>query len=336
MRLESIDNGKPLAPDGAIYGSSTDIHLVLECFRYYAGHADKLEGKHIPIDGDFLCYTVHEPVGVVGQIIPWNFPLLMMAWKMGPALATGCTIVMKTSEKTPLSGLHLAKLVNEAGFPKGVFNCLSGFGPTAGEPIVRHLDVNKVAFTGSTAVGRKIAMIAAETNLKNVTLELGGKSPLIIFDDADLDQALGAAQVGLFLNQGQCCCASSRLFVQDTIYDAFVAKCAEAAAKRSIGDAASGSEQGPQVDKLQFDRVLAYIEKGKAEGATLSTGGARHGDKGYFIQPTVFADVTDDMTIAKEEIFGPVMSILKFSSIDEVVKRVRNLGPRIPPPPPLS
>lgn len=246
-------------------------------------------------------------------------------WKLSPILATGCTVVFKTSEKTPLSALHMAKLIKEAGFPKGVVNVLSGFGPTAGEPLARHMDVRKVAFTGSTAVGKLIQKFAAESNLKNVTLELGGKSPLIVCDDADLDQAVSAAHVGLFLNMGQCCCASSRLFVQDTIYDKFVEKVLETVKGIKPGPQFEGtSNHGPLVDSIQFNKVLNYIESGKQAGAKCLAGGGRQGNQGYFVQPTVFTEVTDDMQIAKEEIFGPVMSIMKFSSLDEVIERANN------------
>ena len=246
-----------------------------------------------------------------------------------PALATGCTTVMKTSEKTPLTALAICKLVQAAGFPAGVINVISGFGPTAGAPLARHMDVNKIAFTGSTKVGKLIQRMSAESNLKRVTLELGGKSANIIFDDADMDQALNAAHVGLFLNQGQCCIAGTRIFVHEKIYDEFVAKAVAKARTAVVGDPRDlATTQGPQVDKLQFDSVLSYVESGKkaaAEGkCRLLAGGERHGNKGYFIQPTVFADVTDDLKIAKEEIFGPVMSILKFSSIDEVIERANN------------
>lgn len=323
-KLESMDNGKPVH-----VANFVDIHLSIQCLRYYAGWADKIQGKTIPIDGKFLAYTRHEPVGVCGQIIPWNFPILMLCWKWGPALATGCTVVMKTSEKTPLTALAICKLVEGCGFPKGVVNVLSGHGKPAGEPLARHMDVSKIAFTGSTAVGHLIQKFAAESNLKRVSLELGGKSPNIIFDDADLDQAIASAQVGLFLNQGQCCCAGSRLFVQDTIYDKFVARAVEEAKKAVVGSPNdSNTSQGPQVDSIQFDRVMSYIESGKADASAgkcrLLTGGARHGDKGYFIQPTVFADVQDDCKIAQEEIFGPVMSILKFSTVEEVIERANN------------
>jgi len=326
MALEALDNGKPLAPAGSnIYGTSTDIYLGIECIKYYAGWADKIEGKQIPVDGAMMCYTVHEPVGVVGQIIPWNFPLVMLCWKWGPALATGCTIVMKSSEKTPLSALHMATLAKEAGFPNGVVNVLSGFGPTCGDAIVRHPQTHKIAFTGSTKVGKLIQSLAAN-HMKTVTLECGGKSPLIVFDDADLEQAVNAADVGLFLNQGQCCIAASRLYVQEGIYDKFVEMCVAKAQKRTLGNQSSGAEQGPQVDGIQFDNVLKFIQKGKDEGATLLTGGDRHGKdgEGYYVQPTVFSDVTDDMTIAREEIFGPVMSIMKFKTVEEVVKRAND------------
>jgi aldehyde dehydrogenase (NAD+) len=320
--LEALDNGKPAQKAMRGYGSFMDVRLTVQCIRYYAGHADKVCGKTVPVDGKFLNMTLHEPVGVVGVIIPWNFPVLMMAWKLGPILATGCTCVIKTSEKTPLSALHVAKLIKEAGFPPGVVNVLSGFGPSAGEPLARHMGVHKVAFTGSTAVGKLIQKCSAESNLKKVTLELGGKSPLIVCDDADLDQAAMAAHIGLFLNQGQCCCASSRLFVQEGIYDAFVAKVvAHARSLKAGSQFDDDTTHGPQVDDLQFNRVMGYIESGKKEGAKVLCGGDRLGSKGYFIQPTVFADVKDEMKIAQEEIFGPVMSILKFKTLDEVIER---------------
>lgn len=320
--LESLDNGKPLAKDMKTYGSTADLHLVIQCYRYYAGWADKITGSTIPVDSNQLVYTLREPVGVCAAIIPWNFPLLMMAWKLGPALAAGNTIVVKTSEKTPLSALHVAKLVVEAGFPKGVINILNGFGPTAGKPLALHKDIDKIAFTGSTAVGHQIEHYAADSNLKRVSLELGGKSPLIVLDDANIDEAVQVAHVGLFLNQGQCCCAGSRLFVQAGIYDEFVRRSGELANARVVGDPMHPlSETGPIVDKIQFDRVMGYIEAGKQSGARVVAGGGRHGDKGFFVQPTVFADVRDDMKIAQEEIFGPVMSILKFDTIDEAVER---------------
>ena len=316
-RLETLDNGKPLSIAKAV-----DVTKTIACYRYFAGWADKVHGKTIPIDGDFFCYTRHEPIGVIGQIIPWNYPLLMQAWKLAPALATGNTIVMKPAEQTPLSALRLGELILEAGFPEGVVNLLPGFGPTAGAAIARHMDVDKVAFTGSTEVGRLIMEAAAKSNLKRISLELGGKSPNIIFADSDLDDAVEGAHLGLFVNQGQSCCAGSRVFVEQTIYDEFVEKSIARARKRRVGDPLDPrTDQGPQVSESQFDRIMGYIESGKREGATLACGGERVGDRGYFIQPTVFSDVQDEMKIAREEIFGPVMSIIAFKDMDEVIAR---------------
>jgi aldehyde dehydrogenase (NAD+) len=316
-RLESLDNGKPLSDS-----LNVDLPLVIACYRYYAGWADKVQGKTIPINGPYFCYTRHEPVGVVGQIIPWNFPLLMQAWKLAPALATGNTVILKPAKQTPLSALRVGESIVEAGFPPGVVNILSGYGPTAGAAIARHVDIDKVAFTGSTEVGHSIAEAAAKSNLKRVTLELGGKSPNIVFADADMDAAIRGAHFGLFFNQGQCCCAGSRLFVEEKCYDEFVAKSVEAAKKRVVGEPLDiKTEQGPQVDSEQFDKVMNYIESGMRQGAKLLCGGHRIGDRGFFIEPTVFADVRDDMQIAREEIFGPVMSIIKFKDIDEVIER---------------
>ncbi|MBU7586119.1 MAG: aldehyde dehydrogenase family protein [Nostoc sp. TH1S01] len=318
-RLETLDNGKPLQ------NSLGDLGLVIACYRYYAGWADKVQGKTIPINGPYFCYTRHEPVGVVGQIIPWNFPLLMQAWKLAPALATGNTVVMKTAEQTPLSALRVGELIIEAGFPPGVVNLLSGYGPTAGAAIAYHRDIDKVAFTGSTEVGHLIMEAAAKSNLKRVTLELGGKSPNIVFADADMDAAIAGCHEALFFNQGQCCCAGSRLFVEEKCYDEFVAKSVEKARQRIVGDPFdSATDQGPQVDQEQFHKVMSYIESGMREGAQMLCGGQQVGDKGYFIAPTVFADVRDDMKIAQEEIFGPVMSIIKFKDIHEVIERANN------------
>jgi aldehyde dehydrogenase (NAD+) len=316
-QLEALDNGKPYA-----VARAADLPLTIACYRYFAGWADKNHGKTIPVQGKYFCYTKHEPVGVVGQIIPWNFPLLMQAWKLGPALATGCTVVMKPAEQTPLSALRVGELIVEAGFPEGVVNLLPGYGPTAGAALARHMDVDKVAFTGSTEVGKLIMRNAADTNLKRVTLELGGKSPNIVFADSDLDKAIEGSHFALFFNQGQCCCAGSRTFVEEKCYDEFVEKSVARAKARTVGDPFDkNTEQGPQVDQDQFDKVMGYIESGKSEKANLLAGGHRVGDKGYFIEPTVFADVQDNMKIAQEEIFGPVMSILKFKDIDEVVSR---------------
>jgi len=315
--LDSLDNGKP-----ALHALFSDVTGSLNILRYYAGWADKIHGKTIPVDGPYLAYTRHVPVGVVGQIIPWNFPLLMLVAKFAPAIATGNTIVLKPAEQTPLSALRFGELVVEAGFPPGVFNIITGFGPTAGAAISLHMDVDKVGFTGSTAVGHLIQEASGKSNLKRVTLELGGKSPLIVFKDADLDQAVEIAHGALFFNAGQMCTAGSRLFVQEEIYDEFVKKAVERAKKRVVGSGFQpGIDQGPQIDNEQFQKILGYIDSGKKAGASLLTGGERVGEKGYFVQPTVFANATDDMAIAKEEIFGPVQTILKFKTIDEVLAR---------------
>jgi aldehyde dehydrogenase (NAD+) len=316
-RLETLDNGKPLSIAKAV-----DVAKTAACYRYFAGWADKVQGKTIPIDGDFFCYTRHEPIGVVGQIIPWNYPMLMQSWKLAPALATGNTVVMKPAEQTPLSALRIGELLMEAGYPEGVVNILPGFGPTAGAALARHMDVDKVAFTGSTEVGRLIMTAAAQSNLKRVTLELGGKSPNIIFEDADLDAAVEGAHMGVFVNQGQSCCAGSRVFVAEKIYQEFVEKSVARALKRRVGDPLDPStDQGPQVDQSQFDRIMGYIESGRSQGATLACGGERVGNRGYFIRPAVFSDVHDDMKIAQEEIFGPVMSVIAFKDMDEVIAR---------------
>jgi aldehyde dehydrogenase (NAD+) len=316
-RLESLDNGKPLAMARAV-----DVPATAACYRYYAGWADKVMGKTIPIDGPFFCYTRHEAIGVCGQIIPWNFPMLMQAWKLAPALATGNTCILKPAEQTPLSALRVGQLILEAGFPEGVVNILPGFGATAGAAIANHMDIDKVAFTGSTEVGHLILEAAGRSNLKRVSLELGGKSPNIIFADADMDKAIEGSHMGLFFNQGQVCCAGSRVFVEDRIYDEFVEHSTNRARKRTVGDPFDpATEQGPQVDQTQLEKVLGYIACGQREGAKLTTGGARVGDKGYFVEPTVFSDVHDNMTIAREEIFGPVMSIMRFKSLDEVIDR---------------
>ena len=314
--LEALDNGKPVKD--ARHG---DIPQALDCLRYYAGWADKIQGNTIPINGNYLCYTRREPVGVAGQIIPWNFPILMTAWKWGPALAAGCTIVMKPAEQTPLTCLRLARLAQKAGVPDGVINVLPGFGPTAGAAIVKHPGIDKVAFTGSGETARVIMRQAADT-MKRLTLELGGKSPNIVFADADPEAAALGAHVAIHLNQGQCCCAGSRLFVEDSIHDAFVEKVVALSRSRKVGDPFDpATDQGPQVDRAQFDKIMGYIAKGREEGATCATGGSRVGDRGFFVEPTVFTDVSDEMAIARDEIFGPVLSVLRFTDIDELVRR---------------
>lgn len=316
-RLETLDNGKPFKD-----AYNTDVVLAIKCYRYYAGWSDKIQGKTIPTDGNVFTFTRHEPVGVCAQIIPWNFPLVMQAWKLAPALCCGNTIVMKVAEQTPLTALYVAALSKEAGFPPGVINVVPGYGPTAGGALTTHPKVDKVAFTGSTEVGRIVKQAAGASNLKRVTLELGGKSPNIVLADADLDHAVETSHFALFFNQGQCCCAGSRTFVHESIYDEFVAKSIVRAKNRRVSHPENDDcEQGPQVDQEQFDKIMGLIDVGKKEGATLECGGTRVGDKGYFIAPTIFTGVTDEMRISQEEIFGPVMQIMKFSTIEEVIER---------------
>ncbi|XP_059449147.1 benzaldehyde dehydrogenase, mitochondrial-like [Corylus avellana] len=315
--LETWDNGKPYEQ-----AANVEIPMVIRLFRYYAGWADKIHGLTVPADGPYHVQTLHEPIGVAGQIVPWNFPLLMYAWKVGPALACGNTIVLKTAEQTPLSAIYVSKLFLEAGLPPGVLNLISGFGPTAGAAICSHMDVDKLAFTGSTNTGKIVLELASKSNLKPVTLELGGKSPIIVCEDADIDLAVEHAHSALFFNQGQCCCAGSRTFVHERVYDEFVEKAKARALKRVVGDPfKKGVEQGPQIDAVQFKKILNYIKSGIESGATLESGGDSVGSKGYYIQPTVFSNVQDDMLIAKDEIFGPVQSILKFQTLDEVIRR---------------
>ena len=314
--LETLDNGKPITDARTI-----DLPLVIDCFRYYAGWADKIHGETIPVRGNFLCYTRREPVGVCGQIIPWNFPLLLIAWKWGPALAAGNTIILKPAEQTPLSALRLGELAIEAGFPPGVINIVPGYGETAGAALVQHPQVDKIAFTGEYKTAQIIMRDASET-VKRLSFELGGKSPNIIFADADLDAAVEGAFFGLFFNQGQCCCAGSRLFVEEKIHDEVVDRIVTRAKSRKIGDPFDvATEQGPQVDKAQYDKILGYIEQGRRQGATCLAGGAAPAGKGFFVEPTVFDAVTDDMAIATDEIFGPVLSVLSFKDADEVVRR---------------
>jgi len=318
--LETLDNGK------SINDARGDVQFTVDTFRYYAGYADKIHGKTIPADGPVFSFTRIEPIGVCGQIIPWNYPVVMVAWKWAPALACGNTLVLKPSEKTPLSALVLAALSKEVGFPAGVINVINGYGPTVGAAIASHPDIDKIAFTGSTAVGQQIQAMAGQNGAKRVSLELGGKSPFVVCEDADLDLAVQIAQENCFVNMGQCCCAATRTFVHEAIYDKFVAKSREHAAKRKVGDPFDENTiQGPQVDEIQYKRVLSFIDQGKKEGAKVEFGGGPvEGAKGYFVQPTVFSNVTDDMTIAREEIFGPVQQILKFKTMDEVIKRANN------------
>ncbi|HUE70069.1 MAG TPA: aldehyde dehydrogenase family protein [Pirellulaceae bacterium] len=317
--LESLDNGKPVRDARA-----ADVALTIDCLRYYAGYADKIHGQTIPVRGNYFTYTRKEPVGVVGQIIPWNFPMLMVAWKWGPALAAGCTIVMKPAEQTPLTCLRLARLAQKAGIPDGVINVVPGYGPTAGGAMVKHPGIDKIAFTGEHTTAQIIMKEASQT-LKRLTFELGGKSPNIIFADSDLDAAAAGAHFGLYFNQGQCCCAGSRVFVEEKVHDKFVDKVASMNKSRKLGDPLDpATEQGPQVDKAQFDKIMKYIDLGKKSGATMVTGGSRFGDKGYYVEPTLFSGVKDDMPIATDEIFGPVMSVLKFKDTDEILARANN------------
>ncbi|KAF7368645.1 Aldehyde dehydrogenase [Mycena venus] len=392
--IEAIDNGKTFT-----WAKNVDIAFSIQTIKYYAGWADKISGQTIETDEKKLIYTRHEPIGVVGQIIPWNFPLLMFSWKIAPALATGNTIVLKHIERVarlvgsrvvrphmglpafvlaperrragskglnrwecavvvrlqycsflrectrcaqwvcasdarmrccppnlpPLTALRMTSLIKEAGFPPGVVNVLVGYGPTVGQAISEHMDIQKVAFTGSTLVGRKIMAAAASSNLKNVTLELGGKSPNIIFDDADLEQAVNWAAHGIFWNHGQACCAGSRIFVQEGIYDKFLQMFTERTKNINVGDPFSpGVDQGPQVSQLQYDRIMGYIESGKKDGATVHVGGNRHGTEGYFIEPTIFTNTTPEMKIVKEEIFGPVGVVIKFKDEADVLRQAND------------
>ncbi|KAM4747904.1 retinaldehyde dehydrogenase 3 [Rhinophrynus dorsalis] len=318
--LETMDTGKPF-----LHAFLIDLEGCIRTLRYFAGWADKIQGKTVPVDENFLCYTVHEPIGVCGAITPWNFPLLMMIWKMGPALCCGNTLVIKPAEQTPLTSLYVGSLIREAGFPPGVVSILPGYGPTAGSAISHHLDIDKVAFTGSTEIGKLIKEASSRSNLKRVTLELGGKNPCIVFADSDLELAVECAHQGVFFNQGQCCTAASRVYVEESIYPEFVRRSVEHAKRRLVGDPLDArTEQGPQIDQEQFNKILELIQSGKEEGAKLECGGSAIGEKGFFIKPTVFSEVTDNMRIAKEEIFGPVQAILKFKSMEDVIKRANS------------
>ncbi|GMY36003.1 aldehyde dehydrogenase family 2 member C4-like [Fagus crenata] len=318
--LDTIDAGKLFGG-----GKSVDIPQAANNLRYYAGAADKIHGEVLKMSREFQAYTLREPIGVVGHIVPWNFPTTMFFAKVSPALAAGCTMVFKPAEQTPLSALYYAHLAKLAGIPDGVLNVVTGFGPTVGAAISSHMDIDAVSFTGSTEVGREIMQAAAKSNLKTLSLELGGKSPLIIFDDADLDKAAELALLGILYNKGEICVASSRVFVQEGIYDEIVKKLVEKAKDWTVGDPFDPKvRQGPQVDKKQFDMILSYIEHGKREGATLLTGGKALGNKGYYIEPTIFTDVKEDMLIAKDEIFGPVMALMKFKTIDEAIEKANN------------
>lgn len=323
--IESLDNGKPLA-----VARVADVPLAADLFRYMAGWATKIEGNTIPISvpytpgARYLAYTLREPVGVVGQIIPWNFPLLMAAWKLGPALATGCTVVLKPAEQTPLSALRLGELIQEAGIPDGVVNIVPGYGETAGAALAAHPGVDKVAFTGSTEVG-KLILQAAAGNLKKVSLELGGKSPNVVFANVDLDAAVQGASSAIFFNHGQCCCAGSRLFVEKKVFDKVVDGVAEQASKIRLGSGFDpNTDMGPLVSKEQLDRVCGFLESGFSQGAKAVTGGAKHGDKGYFVKPTVLVNTKPEMKVVKEEIFGPVVTAIPFDDPSELINQAND------------
>jgi phenylacetaldehyde dehydrogenase len=323
--LETLDNGKPLA-----VARAADVPLAAELFRYMAGWANKLEGTTIPLSvpytpkAKYLAYTLREPVGVIAQIIPWNFPLLMAAWKLGPALAAGNTVILKPAEQTPLTALLLGELIMEAGFPEGVVNIVPGYGETAGAALAAHNDVDKVAFTGSTEVG-KLIVHAATGNLKKVTLELGGKSPNVVFKDADMDTAIAGSASAIFFNHGQCCCAGSRLFVERSAFDQVVEGVAAQAKKIKVGSGLDpDTSMGPLVSEEQLRRVCNYLEIGVAEGARAVAGGKKVGNKGYFVEPTVLVDTKDDMKVVQEEIFGPVVAAIPFDNPEELTQRAND------------
>ena len=322
-QLESLDNGKPLT-----VARVADVPLTVDMFRYMAGWVTKIEGNTIPLSaqasGKFLAYTMREPVGVVGQIIPWNFPLLMAAWKLAPALAAGCCVVLKPAEQTPLTALLLGELVQEAGIPDGVVNVVPGYGETAGAALAAHPNVDKIAFTGSTEVG-KLIVKAAAGNLKKVSLELGGKSPNLVFDDADIEQTIPGAAMAIFFNHGQCCCAGSRLYVENKQFDKVVEGVSNIASKIKVGPGLDPStDMGPLVSEEQMNRVCGYLESGYSEGAKATVGGKRHGAKGYFVEPTVLVNTNEKMKVVKEEIFGPVVTAIPFKDVDDLVAKAND------------
>src|SRR5205085_2639368 len=317
--LETLDNGKPIFESRYV-----DMPMVADVFRYFAGLATKIHGETVNTFSNAFTYTLREPVGVVGAIIAWNFPLLLASWKLGPALACGNTFVLKPAEQTPLSALRLGELALEAGLPPGVLNIVTGFGETAGAALAAHPDVDKIAFTGSTEVGKLIVQAAAG-NLKKVTLELGGKSPNIVFDDADVNKATAGAANAIFFNHGQCCCAGSRLFVEDKIFDKVVEGVSESAKKIRVGPGMNTDTQmGPLVSEEQFRRVCGYMEAGLSEGAKAVVGGKKVGNRGYFVEPTVLVNTNPKMKVVQEEIFGPVVTAMPFKSVDEIAAEANN------------
>jgi aldehyde dehydrogenase (NAD+) len=316
VTLESLDTGKPLA---AV--RRQDLPAAIDTLRYYAGWADKINGQVIPARHDALTYTIREPIGVVGAIVPWNFPLMIGMWKIAPALACGCTVVLKPAEITPLSALRIGELALEAGLPPGTLNIVPGLGKIAGRALVDHPDVDKITFTGSPAVGREI-LAGAAGNLKRVTLELGGKSANVIFADADLDAATKTAASGIFFNSGQVCSAGSRVLAHDSVYDEVVERLTARARAIRVGNPSeAGITMGPIVSEIQMQRVLDYVDIGVTEGASLAAGGTRIGDRGYFVEPTVFANVDHEMRISQEEIFGPVLSVIRFSDEEDAIRK---------------
>ena len=319
-QLECLNQGKPL-----FLARVADLPVSIDQLRYYAGWATKIEGNTIPLSmqpgGKFLAYTLREPIGVVGQIIPWNFPLIMATLKLGPALASGCTVVLKPAEQTPLTALLLGELIQEVGFPEGVVNIVTGYGETAGAALAAHPKVDKIAFTGSTEVG-KLIVHAAAGNLKKVSLELGGKSPNIVFQDAEIDSAIPGAANAIFFNQGQVCCAGSRLYVEDKQFDKVVDGVSQFASKIHVGPGMDlANQMGPLVSEEQLNRVCSYLESGFSEGAKAVTGGSRQGDKGYFVKPTVLVNTNEKMKVVREEIFGPVVTVMPFSDVDDLIAR---------------
>jgi len=317
--LESIDNGKPIEL------AESDMHECISTLRYFAGYADKIHGSTFRLSSKLRGETQYEPYGVCGLITPWNYPLLMAIWKFAPAIAAGNTIVLKPSEKTPITCLELGKLAKKAGFPPGVFNVVTGAGATGGALSI-HRGVDRISFTGSGPTGRKVLHASADSNLKMATLELGGKSPLIIFADCNLDAAVEGAHGAIFYNMGQNCCAGSRLYVEKSIYEQFIQRSIERLGLMSIGDPLDPDTSfGPVVDEIQMNRILGFFQKAKEQNANLAAGGKRMDRKGYYIEPTIYRDVDDNLTIAQEEIFGPVLCIMKpFETLDEVVDRANN------------
>jgi acyl-CoA reductase-like NAD-dependent aldehyde dehydrogenase len=319
-RLESMENGKTLRE-----AMGADVEPAIDAFRYYAGWVRKIYGETIPVDGPFLNYTMREPVGVVAAIVPWNYPLQIAVWKVAPALAAGCSVVLKPSELTPLTALRLAELALEAGVPEGVLNVVTGYGHTAGEALARHMDVDKLSFTGSIRTARALLKASAESNLKRISLELGGKNPNIVFPDCNWDAALRSALWGIFANKGEVCSAGSRLLLHEDIHDRFLDALVEKANAFKVGDPLEKSTQmGSQISQVQMDRILGYIESGKQEGAKLLCGGERDvsdgKEKGFYVKPTIFSEVQPSMKIAQEEIFGPVLAAIKFRTPEEAIE----------------